>query len=65
MSASLFEPGNSIASTLANEFNEAVGDMHTSALIALGLVLFMITFIVLALAKLLLLGLESRDSAKS
>lgn len=65
MSASLFDPGNSIASTLANEFNEAVGDMHTSALIALGLVLFMITFIVLALAKLLLLGLESRDSAKS
>jgi phosphate transport system permease protein len=65
MSASLFEPGNSIASTLANEFNEAVGDMHTSALIALGLVLFMITFVVLALAKLLLLGLESRDSAKS
>ena len=65
MSVSLFEPGNSIASTLANEFNEAVGDMHTSALIALGLVLFMITFIVLALAKLLLLGLESRDSAKS
>lgn len=65
MSASLFEPGNSIASTLANEFNEAVGDMHTSSLIALGLVLFMITFIVLALAKLLLLGLESRDSVKS
>lgn len=65
MSASLFDPGNSIASTLANEFNEAVGDMHTSALIALGLVLFMITFIVLALAKLLLLGLESRESAKS
>ncbi|BAV32659.1 phosphate transporter permease subunit PstC [Sulfuricaulis limicola] len=65
LSASLFEPGNSIASTLANEFNEAVGDMHTSALIALGLVLFMITFVVLALAKLLLLGLESRDSAKS
>ncbi len=64
-SPSLFEPGNSIASTLANEFTEAVGDMHTSSLIALGLVLFMITFIVLAFAKLLLLGLESRDSAKS
>lgn len=62
-SPSLFEPGNSIASTLANEFTEAVGDMHTSSLIALGLVLFMITFIVLAFAKLLLLGLESRDSA--
>ena len=64
-SPSLFEPGNSIASTLANEFTEAVGDMHTSSLVALGLVLFMITFIVLAFAKLLLLGLESRDSAKT
>ncbi len=64
-SPSLFEPGNSIASTLANEFTEAVGDMHTSSLMALGLVLFMITFIVLAFAKLLLLALESRDSAKS
>ena len=64
-SPSLFEPGNTIASTLANEFTEAVGDMHTSSLIALGLVLFMITFFVLAFAKLLLLGLERRDSAKS
>ena len=56
----LFEPGNSIASTLANEFTEAVGVVHTSSLIALGLVLFLITFIVLALAKLLLLRLEFR-----
>jgi phosphate transport system permease protein len=62
-SPSLFEPGNSIASTLANEFTEAVGDMHTSSLIALGLVLFMITFIVLTFAKLLLLWFERRDSA--
>ena len=64
-SPSLFEPGNSIASTLANEFTEAVGDMHTSSLIALGLVLFMITFIVLTCAKLLLMGLESRDNVKT
>ncbi len=64
-SLSLFEPGNSIASTLANEFNEAVGDMHTSALIALGLVLFMITFIVLAAAKFLLLSLERREGVKT
>lgn len=64
-SPSLFEPGNSIASTLANEFTEAVGDMHTSSLIALGLVLFMITFVVLTFAKLLLLGLERRNSAKT
>jgi phosphate transport system permease protein len=65
LNMSLFEPGNSIASTLANEFTEAVGDMHTSSLIALGLVLFMITFVVLALAKFLLLSLESREGAKT
>lgn len=65
LSLSLFAPGNTIASTLANEFNEAVGAMHTSALIALGLVLFMITFIVLALAKFLLLSLESREGVKT
>jgi phosphate transport system permease protein len=65
LSMSLFAPGNSIASTLANEFTEAVGDLHTSALIALGLVLFMITFVVLALAKLLLLSLETREGTKT
>jgi len=64
-SLSLFEPGNSIASTLANEFTEAVGDMHTASLIALGLVLFMITFIVLAAAKFLLLSLERREGVKT
>ena len=64
-SISLFEPGNSIASTLANEFTEAVGDLHTASLIALGLVLFMITFIVLALAKFLLLSLERGEGAKT
>ena len=51
---SLFDSGSTIASTIANEFNEATGDMHVSALIALGLVLFMITFAVLALARALL-----------
>ena len=65
LSTSLFEPGNSIASTLANEFNEAVGGMHTSSLIALGLVLFMITFIVLTLAKLLLYALQKRDQRRA
>jgi len=65
LSTSLFDPGNSIASTLANEFTEAVGEIHTSSLIALGLVLFMITSIVLALAKLLLLTLERRDAVKN
>ncbi|HLQ27145.1 MAG TPA: phosphate ABC transporter permease subunit PstC [Acidiferrobacterales bacterium] len=61
LSVSLFEPSNSIASTLANEFTEAIEPLHVSSLIALGLVLFVITFIVLALAKLLLMRLESRD----
>ena len=65
LSASLFDPGNSIASTLANEFTEAVGEVHTSSLIALGLVLFMITSIVLALAKFMLMTLERRDAIKT
>ncbi len=65
LNASLFAPGNSIASTLANEFTEAVGDMHTSALLALGLILFVITFMVLAFAKLLLRTLEERNDARS
>ncbi|WP_066260028.1 phosphate ABC transporter permease subunit PstC [Hydrogenophaga flava] len=50
MPTSLFSPGTSIASTLANEFGEAA-DFHISALFALGFLLFVITFIVLALAK--------------
>jgi phosphate transport system permease protein len=48
---SLFAPGNSIASTLANEFGEADPGLHISALFALGLVLFLITFIVLAISR--------------
>ena len=58
LSASLLMPGNSIASTLANEFTEAIGELYTSSLIELGLILFVITFIVLALAKLLLFRLS-------
>ena len=61
--AALFEPGNSIASTIANEFTEADGEVYTAALIGLGLILFIITFIVLALAKLMLLRME-RQSGK-
>lgn len=51
---SVFASGSTIASTIANEFAEATGVLHTSSLIALGLVLFVITFIVLALARLLI-----------
>jgi phosphate transport system permease protein len=65
LSLSLFAPGNSIASALANEFTEAVGDVYTSALIELGLILFLITTIVLAFSKLLLLQLAKREGAKS
>ncbi|MFN3397267.1 MAG: phosphate ABC transporter permease subunit PstC [Sulfurimicrobium sp.] len=59
--ASLFMPGNSIASALANEFTEAEGELYTSALIELGLILFFITFIVLASAKILLIQLKKRE----
>ena len=58
LSASLMAPGNTISSALANEFTEAVGDIYLSALIALGLILFLITFVVLAFARLLLIRLE-------
>jgi len=54
LSKSLLMPGNSISSALANEFTEAVGDLYTSALIELGLILFFITFVVLSLARLML-----------
>jgi phosphate transport system permease protein len=51
---SLFDSGSTIASTIANEFAEATSNMHTAALIALGLILFLITFTVLAIARMLL-----------
>jgi phosphate transport system permease protein len=65
LTASILAPGNSIASALANEFTEAVGDLYTSALIELGLILFVITFIVLGLAKLLLLQLARGEGRKT
>jgi phosphate transport system permease protein len=65
LTTSILQPGNSIASALANEFTEAVGDVYTSALIELGLILFVITFIVLALAKLLLLQLARGEGRKT
>ena len=51
---SLFDSGSTIASTVANEFAEATGELHTAALVALGFLLFVITFVVLAVARLLL-----------
>ena len=61
---SLFSPGSSIASTLANEFGEAA-DFHLSTLFALGLLLFLITFIVLAFAKILILRTERAKGLKT
>ena len=65
LSSSLLMPGNSISSALANEFTEAVGDLYTSALIELGLILFLITFVVLSLSKLLLLQLSKREGKQT
>jgi len=60
ISGSILAPGTTISATIANEFTEAVGDLYTSSLIALGLILFVITFIVLAFARLMLMRLNAR-----
>jgi phosphate transport system permease protein len=60
---SILAPGTTISATIANEFTEAVGELYTSSLIALGLILFAITLIVLALARYLLLRVERRLGA--
>ncbi len=65
ISAGLFEPGNSIASALANEFNEAADPVHRASLIALGLVLFLLTFIVLALSRMLIAQLAKGEGART
>ena len=65
VNVSLFLPGNTISSTLANEFTEAVGDVYFSALIELGLILFLITTIVLALSKLLLMRLARHEGTRT
>jgi phosphate transport system permease protein len=61
LSPSLLMPGNSIAATLANEFTEADSDLYRSSLIALGFLLFVVTFIVLAIAKWMLLRLARKE----
>jgi len=60
ISGSILAPGTTISATIANEFTEAVGDLYTSSLIALGLILFVITFIVLAFARLMLMRLNAK-----
>jgi phosphate transport system permease protein len=62
---SLFAMGNSITSLLANEFNEASSPLHTAALLELGLILFILTFFVLSLSKLLLGRLDKQSGAST
>jgi len=59
--ASLFAPGHSIAAAIANEFTEATSNIYLSALIELGLVLFCITIVVNAAARLLILGMTRKS----
>ena len=56
----MLAPGTTISATIANEFSEAVGDLYTSSLMALGLNLFIITFGVLAVARFMLMRLEAQ-----
>jgi len=65
ISSSLYEPGNSIASALANEFNEAADPVHRASLITLGLVLFVLTLIVLALSRLLIAQLAKGEGRRT
>ena len=60
ISGSILAPGTTISATIANEFTEAVGALYTSSLIALGLILFVITFTVLAIARYMLMRIERR-----
>jgi phosphate transport system permease protein len=60
ITTSILQPGTTISASLANEFTEAVGDLYLSSLVALGLILFVITFIVLAIAKAMLLQLQKQ-----
>ncbi|HEY2419479.1 MAG TPA: phosphate ABC transporter permease subunit PstC [Steroidobacteraceae bacterium] len=62
ISGSLLAPGTTISASIANEFTEAVGKLYTSSLIALGLLLFVLTFVIIAGARLLLMRLEARGA---
>jgi phosphate transport system permease protein len=63
VSSSLLAPGTTISASIANEFTEAVGDMYTSSLIALGVLLFLITFVVISAARLMLRRMDRRALA--
>jgi phosphate transport system permease protein len=61
--ASLFAPGYSIAAVIANEFTEATGDLYRSSLIFLGLVLFGLTIVINAIARILILTTQQKGAA--
>lgn len=63
ISASLFAPGTTISATIANEFTEADGELYTSSLVALGLILFVITLVILAIARYMLMRIDARTGA--
>ncbi len=63
ISASILAPGTTISASIANEFTEADAGLYTSSLVALGLILFVITFTVLAIARLMLLRIQNRAAA--
>jgi phosphate transport system permease protein len=58
---SILAPGTTISASIANEFTEAVGDLYTASLVALGLILFFITFTVLAIARFMLMRIERKE----
>lgn len=62
ISASLFSPGDSIASVIANQFSEATGDLYLQSLIELGLVLFLVTFVLNGVARLLIVLTTQKGS---
>ena len=64
VSSSLFAPGTTISASIANEFTEAVGDLYLPALVELGLLLFIVTFLVLATAQYMLYQLERRAGGR-
>jgi len=61
--ASLFAPGYTIAAVIANEFSEATGDLYLQSLVGLGLVLFLLTIVINAMARLLIIATTRRGSA--
>ena len=64
ISPSLFAPGTTISAAIANEFTEAVGEIYTSSLVETGLILFLITFVVLAAAQLMIRRLEAQGGGR-